>query len=171
MSKRAGRLIEMEELLDEVGVDSARYFFILRRTSTPLEFDIELAKKQSDENPVYYVQYAHARIESIFKKGGVAYPPAPTDVSALVQPEELDLIRRLREMSLVIRECTNGRDPHGMTTWLREVAAEFHRFYHNCRVLGDVAAVQDARLALCRATQIALARGLSLCGVSAPKEM
>jgi arginyl-tRNA synthetase len=171
MSKRAGRLIEMEELLDEVGVDSARYFFILRRTSTPLEFDIELAKKQSDENPVYYVQYAHARIESIFKKGGVAYPPAHTDVSALVQPEELDLIRRLREMSLVIRECTNGRDPHGMTTWLREVAAEFHRFYHNCRVLGDVAAVQDARLALCRATQIALARGLSLCGVSAPKEM
>lgn len=171
MSKRAGRLIEMEELIDEVGVDAARYFFLLRRTSTQLEFDIELAKKQSDENPVFYVQYAHARIESIFKKGGVSYPAADTDVGRLTHPDELDLIRRLRELPFVIKECSHNRDPHGLTSWLREVATQFHKFYHNCRVLGEDQELQRARLALCRATQITLARGLSLCGVSAPKEM
>lgn len=171
MSKRAGRLIEMSELLDEVGVDSARYFFLLRRTTTPLDFDIELAKKQSDENPVYYVQYAHARIESIFRKGNVDAPGADVELSILTLPEELDLLRRLRELPQAVRDCTNARDPHAMTVWLREVATQFHKFYHNCRVLTTPAELQTARLALCRATQIALARGLSLCGVSAPKEM
>ncbi len=171
MSKRAGQIIAMNELIEEVGVDAARYFFILRRTSTPLDFDIELAKKQSDENPVFYVQYAHARIESIFRKGGMAYPMADADLSPLVQPEELDLMRRLRELREVLEETTHSRDPHGITVWLREVATQFHKFYHNCRVLTEPAELQTARLALCRATQIALQNGLNLCGVSAPKEM
>ncbi len=171
MSKRAGRLIEMNELLEEVGVDAARYFFLLRRTSTPLDFDIELAKRQSDENPVFYVQYAHARIESIFRKSQGPVPDASTDLSPLIAAEELDLMRRLRELPQVIRDCSNARDPHGMTTWLREVATQFHKFYHNCRVLTEPPELQRARLALCRATQVALARGLELCGVSAPEEM
>jgi arginyl-tRNA synthetase len=171
MSKRAGQIVEMAELIEEVGADAARYFFLLRRTSTPLDFDIELAKRQTDDNPVYYVQYAHARIESIFRKAGVAYPGADVDLSALTTPEELDLLRRLREIQDVIAECTNSRDPHGMTEWLRQVATQFHKFYHDHRVLTEPAELQQARLALCRATQIALQRGLELCGVSAPKEM
>jgi arginyl-tRNA synthetase len=171
MSKRAGRIIEMDELIEEAGVDAARYFFLLRRTTTPLDFDIELAKQHSDDNPVYYVQYAHARIESIFRKGGVPCPDAQTDLRLLRAPEELDLLRRIRELYDVIADCTHGRDPHGMTVWLRDVATQFHKFYHNCRVLTEPAELQQARLALCRATQIALQKGLMLCGVSAPKEM
>ncbi len=172
MSKRAGKLIEMDELLEEVGTDAARYFFLLRRTSTPLDFDIELAKKQSDENPVYYVQYAHARIESIFRKGGVAYPDPDTDLTPLRAPEELTLLRRIREFGEVLRDTTGSRDPHAITVWLREVAAQFHKFYQECRVLdSERPELQHARLALCRATQIALCNGLALCGVNAPKEM
>jgi arginyl-tRNA synthetase len=171
MSKRAGQLIEMRELVEETGVDAARYFFLLRRTSTPLDFDIELAKRHSDDNPVYYVQYAHARIESIFRKAGVGYPTDTVDLHPLTAPEELDLLRRLRELRDVLAETTNTRDPHAMTVWLRDVATQFHKFYHNCRVLTEPKELQDARLALCRATQISLQKGLNLCGVSAPKEM
>jgi arginyl-tRNA synthetase len=171
MSKRAGQLIEMRELVEETGVDAARYFFLLRRTSTPLDFDIELAKRQTEENPVYYVQYAHARIESIFRKAGVGYPESEVDLRPLTAPEELDLLRRLRELRDVLAETTGGRDPHGMTVWLRDVATQFHKFYERCRVLTEPAELQAARLALCRATQIALQKGLGLCGVSAPREM
>jgi arginyl-tRNA synthetase len=171
MSKRAGEIIEMEELIDEVGVDAARYFFVLRRTSTPLDFDIELAKSQSEDNPVYYVQYAHARIASIFRKGQVSTSDASVDWSLLEHVEELNLLRRLRELPQVIAEAAAVRDPHGLTTWLREVATQFHRFYHHCRVLGEAKDLEAARLGLCRATQIALARGLDLLGVSAPEAM
>ena len=171
MSKRAGQIIEMDELVEEVGVDAARYFFLLRRTSTPLDFDIELAKRQSDDNPVFYVQYAHARIESIFRRGELQAPNTPSHLDLLTHPEELTLLRRLRELSDVLLECANARDPHALTNWLREVAAQFHRFYHHCRVLTTPDELQTARLCLCRATQIALQRGLSVCGVSAPTEM
>ena len=161
----------MEELIDEVGVDASRYFFVLLRTTTPLDFDIELAKSQSEENPVYYVQYAHARIASIFRKGQISPPNASVDLEPLEHVEELNLLRRLRELPEVIAEAARIKDPHGLTTWLREVATQFHRFYHHCRVLGEQADLQNARLALCRATQIALARGLDLLGVSAPEAM
>jgi arginyl-tRNA synthetase len=171
MSKRAGQMIEMDELLDETGTDAARYFFLLRRTSTPLDFDIELAKKHTEDNPVYYVQYAHARIESIFKKAEDQDLSGEIAFYLLDHPEELTLIRRLREFGEVIEDCTNNRDPQGMTVWLREVAAQFHRFYHHCRVITEPKELSLARLALCRATQIGLQRGLDLCGVSAPKEM
>ena len=171
MSKRAGQLIEMRELIDETGVDAARYFFLLRRTSTPLDFDIELAKRHTQENPVYYVQYAHARIESIFRKAGIGYPAGDVDLRPLTAPEELDLLRRLRELRDVLVETTGGRDPHGMTVWLRDVATQFHKFYENCRVLTAPAELQAARLVLCRATQMALQKGLAFCGVCAPREM
>jgi arginyl-tRNA synthetase len=171
MSKRAGQMIEMDELLDETGTDAARYFFLLRRTSTPLDFDIELAKKHTEDNPVYYVQYAHARIESIFRKAVDQDLSREIAFHLLDHPEEITLIRRLREFGEVIADCTNNRDPQGMTVWLREIAAQFHRFYHHCRVITEPRELSLARLALCRATQIGLQRGLSLCGVSAPKEM
>ncbi len=171
MSKRAGEIVEMKELLDEVGVDAARFFFVLRRTTTPLDFDIELAKSHSEENPVYYVQYAHARIASIFRKGQLEPPDASVSLEPLKHTEELNLLRRLRELPEVIEEAGRVMDPHGLTTWLREVAAQFHRFYHHCRVLGEQPDLQSARLALCRATQIALARGLDLLGVSASDTM
>jgi len=171
MSKRAGEIVEMAELIEEVGVDAARFFFVLRRTTTPLDFDIELAKSRSEENPVYYVQYAHARIASIFRKGQVPLPDASVDWSPLDHSEELNLLRRLREFPEVISEAAAVKDPHGLTTWLREVATQFHRFYHHCRVLGERKDLQAARLALCRATQIALSRGLDLLGVAAPEAM
>ncbi|RQV93849.1 arginine--tRNA ligase [bacterium] len=171
MSKRAGQMIEMDELLDEVGCDAARYFFLLRRTTTQLDFDIELAKKQSDDNPVFYVQYAHARIQSIFRKAEIELKPEKADFSLLNHPEELILLRRLREFEEVISDCVVNRDPHAMTVWLREVAAQFHRFYHHCRVITEPEELSLARLALCRATQTGLKRGLSLCGVNAPEEM
>ncbi|MBU1920758.1 arginine--tRNA ligase, partial [bacterium] len=171
MSKRAGQMIEMNELLDEVGCDAARYFFLLRRTTTQLDFDIELAKKQSDDNPVFYVQYAHARIQSIFRKAEIELKPEKADFSLLNHPEELILLRRLREFEEVISDCVVNRDPHAMTVWLREVAAQFHRFYHHCRVITEPEELSLARLALCRATQTGLKRGLSLCGVNAPEEM
>lgn len=171
MSKRAGQMIEMDELLDEVGCDAARYFFLLRRTTTQLDFDIELAKRQSEDNPVYYVQYAHARIQSIFRKSELAFDHLQADYTLLTHPEELILLRRLREFEEVIADCVNSRDPHAMTVWLREVAAQFHRFYHHCRVITEPETLSLARLALCRATQIGLMRGLILCGVNAPEEM
>ena len=171
MSKRAGQMIEMDELLDEVGSDAARYFFLLRRTTTPLDFDIELAKKQSDDNPVFYVQYAHARISSIFRKAEIDLDFEKADFVLLTHPEEYALLRRLREFDEVIGECVKNRDPHGMTVWLRELAAQFHRFYHHCRVITEPEELSLARLALCRATQIGLRRGLELCGVNAPEEM
>ncbi|MFH1009893.1 MAG: arginine--tRNA ligase [bacterium] len=171
MSKRAGEIVEMEELVSEVGVDATRYFFVLRRTTTPLDFDIELAKSQSEENPVYYVQYAHARIASIFRKAQISTPDAAVDWGLLTHVEELNLLRRLRELPQVTAECAAVKDPHALTTWLREVATQFHRFYHHCRVLGEEKDLQRARLALCRATQIAIARGLDLLGVSAPEAM
>jgi arginyl-tRNA synthetase len=171
MSKRAGQIVEMDELIDEVGVDAARYFFLLRRTSTPLDFDIELAKRQTEDNPVYYVQYAHARIESIFRKAGAPYSNSSVDLSSLTEKEELDLLRKLRELGDVLQETTQARDPHAITEWLREVATRFHKFYHEHRVLTEPQELQTARLALCSATQIALQKGLMLCGVSAPKEM
>lgn len=171
MSKRAGQIFEMDELLDEVGIDAARYFFLLRRTSTPLDFDIELAKRHSDDNPVFYAQYAHARIASIFRRGEIPLPESAEHLNLLTHEEELILLRRIRELADVLTDCAASRDPHGMTVWLREVAAQFHRFYHHCRVLTTPAELQTARLCLCRATQIALQRGLALCGVSAPTEM
>ncbi|MCB9357107.1 MAG: arginine--tRNA ligase [Calditrichaeota bacterium] len=171
MSKRAGQIIEMDELLEEVGVDAARYFFLLRRTSTPLDFDIELAKRQSDDNPVFYAQYAHARIASIFRRAELEPPTSASHLDLLTHDEELTLLRRLRELNDVLADCADSRDPHALTVWLREVAAQFHRFYHHCRVLTTPAELQTARLCLCRATQIALKRGLALCGVHAPMEM
>jgi len=175
MSKREGRLVSMEELIEEVGVDAARFFFLMRRTSAHLDFDLDLAKEQSDENPVYYVQYAHARICSILRHAeetGVRRRGLDRGaLSRLTADEETALIRILLIYPEVIEKCAASRDPHGLTAYLQEVAAAFHPFYHRHRVVTEDAELTTARLVLVEAVRLVLSNGLSLLGISAPEQM
>lgn len=173
MSKRAGEIIEMDELIDEVGVDVSRFFFVDRRISTPLDFDIDLAKKESDENPVYYVQYAHARICSILRfatEQGVVIPDT-ADMSVLDADEEMGVIKKLLEFPEVVSKAAKFLEPHRLTLYLRDVATVFHRFYHNHRVVTDDHKLTAARLILTKATKLVLANGFKLLGISAPERM
>lgn len=173
MSKRAGQIIEMDELIDEVGVDAARFFFVDRRISTHLDFDIDLAKKQSDENPVYYLQYAHARIFNILRfaqeKGYTITRSA--DLSLLNEPAEIFLIKKMLEFPEVIDKAAELFEPQRLTTCLREVAALFHRFYHDHRVVTEDIARTEARLLLTEATRIILRNGFKILGITAPERM
>ncbi len=173
MSKRAGKIIEMKELLDEVGVDVARYFFVARRSQSPLDFDMDLAKKTSDENPVYYVQYAHARICNIIRhaeESGIAFPRnAPLEL--LTDDAEISLIKKLVDFPNTVSKAAQQMEPHRIPTYLQELAGSFHRFYHHCRVVSDDRSLSEARLVLCKSTQIVLANGLALLGLSAPERM
>jgi arginyl-tRNA synthetase len=176
MSKRAGRLIEMEGLVDEVGVDAARFFFLMRSTSSHLDFDLDLAVSRNEENPVYYVQYAHARICSIVARAleeGVdaKAEAASADLSALSAPEERTLLRFLAAFPETVADAARVFEPHRITNYLRELAAAFHPFYHNHRVLGAPERVEAARLALCMGVRQVLANGLALLGVTAPDRM
>jgi arginyl-tRNA synthetase len=174
MSKRAGEFITLRDLMDEVGADSAKFFFLMRSTSAHLDFDLDLAKQQNDENPAYYVQYAHARIASILRyaaeRGLVvdASDPAP---AALDAPEEIALIRKLAAFPEVVRGAACAREPHRLPVYLMETAAEFHRFYHACRVVSDDAARSLARLAVAAAARVVVENGLALMGISAPERM
>jgi arginyl-tRNA synthetase len=177
MSKRAGDIVPLAGLLDDVGADAARFFFLMQSMESHLDFDLELAKKQAQDNPVYYVQYAHARISSILREAqdrGVALPVP--DVSAvnldrLEHPDELALIRKLAELPDEIRDAAERYEPHRMTRYAREVASVFHSFYTNCRVLGDDAELTAARLTLVQAAQTVLRIVLDTIGVSAPEKM
>jgi len=184
MSKRTGEMVTFEELLDEVGADAARYFFLRRSTDQPLDFDIGLAKEQSSENPVYYVQYAHARICSILRKGaGMPDTDEPVeetaarltaggaDLSLLADPAELTLLRKLAELPEVVEEAADALAPHKLTRYAEDLAAFFHQFYTQCHVLDDDVALRAARLQLVDASRIVLATVLSLIGVSAPERM
>ena len=173
MSKRAGQIVTMRELVDEVGVDAARFFFLMRRISTPLDFDIDLAKKQTDENPVYYVQYAHARIANILRFGeerGVSYNPN-CDLSLLVEPEEMALIKKMMDFPDLLVRIVRNFEPNILTQYLQELAETFHRFYHDHRVISDDQALSEARIALSLAVKIVLATGLRVMGISAPEKM
>jgi arginyl-tRNA synthetase len=172
MSKRAGEFITMRELIDDVGVDVAKYFFLMRRANSPLDFDLTLARKQSDENPVYYVQYAHARIASVIRfaeERGVSAQGA--DLSLLTAAEERALMLHLLYFPGVVAGAAHAREPHRITTYAQELATAFHQFYHECRIVGDDAAVSAARLDLARATKIVLKNALHLLGVSAPSSL
>ncbi len=171
MSKRAGKLITLEELIDEVGVDVARYFFLQRKTSSPLEFDLDLAKEQSDQNPVFYVQYAHTRICGILRQDGCPEVSSDTDLSPLKEPEELDLIKHLEQFGLTIQRAAQTYEPQKMVGYLHDLATTFHKFYTACRVISDDVEVSAARAALVKAAQIVLAEGLRLLGVTAPEHM
>ncbi len=173
MSKRRGNIIEMNEVLEEVGIDAARYFFIMRRLDQPLDFDIDLAKKQTEENPVYYVQYAHARVANILayaREQGVDVS-APPQVDLLAAPEELTLIKKLAEFPEVVSKAAKFLEPHRLTNYLTELAGTFHSFYHKHRVVTEDAALTRARLALVRGTQQVLKNALGLLKIEAPERM
>ncbi len=175
MSKRAGRFISMQELLDEVGKDAARYFFLMRAPDSHLDFDMALAVEQSQENPVYYIQYAHARICSILRQAqetGVQLPTAAEAQLHLLQAEaEIDLIKKLAQLPEEIIQAAERREPHRIARYCYEVASTFHSFYTHCRVLGEDEALQGARLVLVQATQQVLRITLKMLGVSAPEQM
>ncbi len=177
MSKRAGIFITMADLIKDVGRDVARFFFLMRSTDAHLDFDLDLARKHTDENPVFYVQYAHARICSIIRKAvseGWTLP-AVTSTVALPQPlvaEELAVIRSLMAFPEVLENAARNLEPHGLAFYLRDLATEFHRFYTVCRVLeAEDKARSEARLALIDAIRIVFQNGLTLLGISAPESM
>jgi arginyl-tRNA synthetase len=172
MSKRAGEFITLRDLMDDVGPDCAKFFFLMRSTSAHLDFDLDLAKRQNDENPAYYVQYAHARIASVLRFAAErGLTPARTALPILDQPEEIALIRKLAVFPELVRGAALSREPHRVPSFLMELAAEFHRFYHACRVVSDDAERSGARLALAAAARVVLANGLALMGVGAPERM
>ncbi|MFQ6115984.1 MAG: DALR anticodon-binding domain-containing protein, partial [bacterium] len=173
MSKRAGKIIEMVELIEEVGVDVARFFFLTRRNDNPLEFDMDLAIDTSEENPVFYVQYAHARVCNILKYAedqGVALS-GRADLKLLNQVEEINLIKKLIEFPEVVSKAAKFLEPHRLPNYLKELAAVFHRFYHHHRVVTEDKALTQARLILVECTRIVLANALSLLGITAPERM
>jgi arginyl-tRNA synthetase len=178
MSKRAGSIVTLEDLVDEIGVDAARWFLAARSPDSTLEIDIELAKSESQDNPVYYVQYAHARIASILRKAGeerVAQALA-ADLRASSEtfhPSARALVKRLLELPGAIREAGERRAPHRIAAYATETAQDFSAFYRDCRVVG--AAVEggdeDVRIAICVMTKRVLAQALDLLGVEAPEQM
>lgn len=170
MSTRRGQYITLREVLDEVGKDASRFFFLMRRTSSHLDFDLEVAKKQSSENPVYYVQYAHARICSILRSSSIKIKDN-LDLSVLKEKEELSLIKKLLGFEATLNICLVSCDPSMLTVYLQELAESFHKFYDLHRVLGQDDALTSARLALIKGVKIVLSCGLELLGVSQPESM
>ena len=176
MSKRSGEFLSLDELLAEIGADAARWYFGSRATSSGIDFDIELAKKQSAENPVYYVQYAHARCSSILRKAADAghEPDARGAAALLSHPAEQTLIRRLLALPEVVADAADRRETHELTHYLLDTAQLFSAFYRDCRVLPDEEVpmpLSHARLALTDAARLVLANGLGLLGISAPESM
>jgi len=173
LSKRTGQTVTLNELIEEVGTDAARYFFVMRSIDTQLDFDLTLATEHSNDNPVYYVQYAHARICSILKQMKEAGITLTTNckLNTLTTPEEQDLIKKLGEYEDLVATAAKDRAPHHIARYVYELAGLFHSFYNQCRVLGVEKDVQEARLALINAVSHTLKHGLMILGVSAPDHM
>lgn len=170
MSTRAGEFVTLRELVDEVGRDAARFFFVMRRVESLLDFDLELAKEKSQDNPVYYLQYAHARICSIIRKSEKSLDQnANADV--LVEQAENDLMRKISEFPDILIKAGDGLEPYKLVDYLRDLAATFHKFYAAHRVLTDDEALTSARLLLCDCARIVLRNGLEVLGISAPESM
>src|SRR6476646_4150107 len=166
-SKRAGNVAFLADFMDEVGVDAARWYLVNRGPDQAIEIDLDLAAEKSQKNPVYYVQYAHARIAALLRNAGAA--PVGGDPAGPLAAEEKELIKRLTDFPATVREAADRRGPQRLPAYAIRLADEFHRFYQECRVLGDPA--QSFRLGLCRATQQVIARSLDLVGVEAPARM
>jgi len=177
MSKRRGEFVTLDELLDDIGVDATRWFMLQRSHDTTVDLDLELARRESNENPVYYVQYAHARIASILRKAGAEADETPggfdlAAVAAPVEPAERELLKRLLELSAEIREAADRRAPHRLCAYTTAVAADFHAFYRDCQVLGaEGEGVEASRLALCVSVKRTIAETLGLLGIAAPERM
>ena len=175
-------MVTFEELVDEVGVDATRFLMLSRSSDQPVDFDIEVAKKQDASNPVYYVQYAHARICSILRKAAgddqasadelaARVIPAELDLSVLTHESELALMRKMDDFTEFVALAARDRAPFRFTHYAQELAGLFHQFYTNCHIIGEEESLKNARLALADATRILLALTLSLLGVSAPERM
>jgi arginyl-tRNA synthetase len=175
MSKRAGEYVTLDDVVEEVGPDAARFFFLMRRSNSHLDFDLDLAKKATEENPVFYVQYAHARISSVIafacENGYEIVPPPDADLSLLDKTEEWDLIKGLADFDETVFWSAINLEPHKLTTYVMDLAGRFHRFYHHHRVITDDREVSEARLFLVWATRTVLRGALSLLGISAPEAM
>ncbi len=176
MSKREGRLITLKQLIDEVGTDAARFFFLMRKSNTPLDFDIELAKKRTADNPVYYVQYAHARIASIEKNARSERLRVrdfkPEYLQRLGHDEEFDIIRMLMKYPELIAHISSTYDVNLLTSYLIDLAGEFHRYYQKYKIINKrYKRLSLARLFLCKAVQTVIKNGLALLGISAPNKM
>ena len=175
MSKRTGEFVTLREVMEEVGSDITKFVFLTRRPDSQLEFDIETAKKESSENPVYYVQYAHARINSIFRKAKEqGIDPDKTDtryIDSLGEKEDFSLIKKILFYPLMFEGAVRAREPHRVTFYLQDLAGIFHPYYNTHRVLGVSRETTSARLLLCRAVKTVLEEGLSVLGVSAPERM
>ena len=167
MSKRRGDVVFLDEFVDEIGVDAARWYLLSRGHDQPIDIDVDLAAERSQKNPVYYVQYAHARIAGVLRNAGDATPTPEPAVALAV--EERELVKRLLDLPAVVREATARRAPHAIPTYAIRVADDFHRFYHEHKVLGSEA--EPFRLALCTATQAIVATSLDLLGIEAPERM
>jgi arginyl-tRNA synthetase len=181
MSKRKGEFVTLDELVEDIGVDAARFFMVQRSHDTTLDIDLELARRQSSENPVYYVQYAHARIASILRKAGehatsAALGDEPQGDEAfagapLEAPSERELVKRLLDFPVEVGSAADLRAPHRLSAYATATAADFHAFYRDCQVVGATSALERERLALCVAAKRVIARSLDFLGVSAPERM
>jgi len=181
LSTRKARFVTLRELVDEVGPDVARYFFLMRRADTHLNFDLDVARSESEENPVYYIQYAHARVASVFKKLRESAPDEVTtaDLAALANarlerledPGEAEILKLLADFPGLVGEAASAREPHRVAVFLERLAKEFHAWYHDVRILVEDAELTRARLALARGVQLAVREGLGLLGIRAPEAM
>jgi arginyl-tRNA synthetase len=175
MSKRAGTFITLRDLIEEVGRDAALLTFQMRRLDSPMEFDLALAKEQSSENPVYYIQYAHARVASVLRTAaeqGLPWsPPRESDLTRLVLPEELVLLKAVAGYPDVLLEAAHAYEPHRLAYFLQELAGLFHGYYYKHRLLSDDRALSAARVALAAAVGVVLRNALTILGVSAPDRM
>jgi arginyl-tRNA synthetase len=175
MSKRAGEFVTLREVIDEIGADTAKFIFLTRRHDSHLTLDLEAAVAQSAENPVYYIQYATARIHSIFAHAGEQGVETESlesaDLAPLAEAEELRLIKKLLTYPIVFEQAVRNREPHRMTFYLQELAGMFHPYYNRHRVVTEDVALTRARLALMKAIVLSFSEGLRILGVSAPKKM
>ncbi len=175
MSKRAGNFVTMLDVVKEVGKDAARYFYVMRSTDSHLDFDLELAKKESSDNPVYYIQYAHARICSILDQinaENISIPESKnTDLSYLKEGVEIDLIKKIADYPNEIAKSAESREPHHLARFAHELAGVFHKFYNKCHVLNEDKELMEARLVLVKATKQVLNNVLNLLGISSPESM
>lgn len=172
MSKRAGSYVTMKEVVEEVGSDVMRFFLLMRSTESHLDFDLDLAKKESSENPVYYIQYAYARIGSIFRKAdeeGISQ--SSTNLELLKAPEEIDLVKKLILFPEVVQDGAKSLAPHKVAYYLQELAAQFHMYYNKCRVVDDDHDISSARLYLITCVRTVLGNGLNILGISTPERM
>jgi arginyl-tRNA synthetase len=174
ISKRAGSYVTVRDLIDEVGRDAVRYFFLMRKGDSQLVFDVDVARSQSDENPVYYIQMAHARVSGIFRVGEIE-PAGITgvgvDLSVLTLPEEQILIKALLDYPSLVAGAAEALEPHRVATYLHDTAGKIHLWYHKAHVLNEPEPIMNARLVLARAARLVLRNGLELLGITAPERM